>query len=143
MRLFLILLFTLISNAVMAQSGTTKVVVEDMGNVGYRITDAQLLVDWVTSGLRPRVERTNVMYEGLLKSKKDLQRRLGKTESHDAQSQEIKRLETFAAQAQVWVRARFGKDKKGHWVELTCRPQAKKPKNSRRKNVCTTNDSQT
>ena len=37
MRLFLILLFTLISNAVMAQSGTTKVVVEDMGNVGYRI----------------------------------------------------------------------------------------------------------
>ena len=83
------------------------------------------------------------MYEGLLKSK-DLQRRLGKTESHDAQSQEIKRLETFAAQAQVWVRARFGKDKKGSLGGThQAGPKRKNPKNSRRKNVCTTNDSQT
>ena len=94
MRLFFILLSTLISNATMAQEASTKVVLEDMGNVGYRITDAQILVDWVTSGIRPRVGRENIMYEGLLKSKKDLQRRLGRTETHDAQSKEIESLLT-------------------------------------------------
>ena len=129
MRLFFILLSTLISNIAMAQEvSTKKVVLEDMGNVGYRITDAQILVDWVTSGIRPRVGRENIMYEGLLKSKKDLQRRLGRTETHDAQSKEIERLEAFAKQAKVWLKARFGKDKRGHWVEVSCRPEAKKTK---------------
>jgi len=128
MRLFLTLLLTLISGAVVAQEGPKKVVLEDMGNVGYRITDAQMLVDWVTSGIRVRVGRENMMYEGLLKSKKDLQRRLGRTETHDAQSKEIERLEAFAKEAKVWLKARFGKDKKGHWVEISCRPQAKNTK---------------
>jgi hypothetical protein len=42
--------------------------------------------------------------------------------------EEIERLEAFSAQANVWLKARFGKDKKGHWVEMSCRAQATKKK---------------
>jgi hypothetical protein len=133
MRICLVLILTLISVPSHAGPKEAKVVLEDMGNVGYRISDAQALINWVASGLRPRVGRTNMIYEGLLKSKKDLQRRLGTTENQSAQMEEIKRLEAFSAQADVWLKARFGKDKKGHWVELTCRNKKSKEKKTTEK----------
>ena len=128
MRVYIILLFTLISIPSFAAPKEAKVVLEDMGNVGYRISDAQAVINWVSSGLRPRVGRTNMIYEGLLKSKKDLKRRLGKTEIHGAQMEEIERLEAFSAQANVWLKAKFGKDKKGHWVEMSCRNKTQEKK---------------
>jgi hypothetical protein len=128
MRVYTILLFTLISLSSHAGPKEAKVVLEDMGNVGYRISDAQALINWVASGLRPRVGRTQMIYEGLLNSKKDLQRRLGTTENQSAQMEEIERLEAFTAQANVWFKAKFGKDKKGHWVEMTCRNKKSKGK---------------
>ena len=87
----------------------------------FEFRDAQSLANWVSNGLAQRVGHENVAYEGLLKSKKDLARRLGNTEIHPTQAADIERLEAFVQGAQVWVKARFGKNKKGHWVDLSCR----------------------
>ena len=131
----IVTLLTLISPSLIWAQGSTKVVLEDMGNVGFRISDAQSLANWVSSSLGKRVGHENVAYEGLLKSKKDLARRLGNTEIHPTQAADIQRLEAFVKEAQVWVKARFGKDKKGHWVDLSCRSsqdKTQKPKEKKR-----------
>ena len=73
----IIVTFTLISASISWSQSPTKVVLEDMGNVGFRISDAQSLANWVSNALAKRVGHDNVAYEGLLKSKKDLARRLG------------------------------------------------------------------
>ena len=119
-HLFLVGL-ALISTSISWAQAPTKVVLEDMGNVGFRISDAQSLANWVSNSLAKRVGHDNVAYEGLLKSKKDLARRLGNTEIHPTQAADIERLEAFVKEAKVWVRARFGKNKKGHWIDLSCR----------------------
>ena len=131
----IIITLTLISASISWSQSPTKVVLEDMGNVGFRISDAQSLANWVSNALAKRVGHDNVAYEGLLKSKKDLARRLGNTEIHPTQAADIQRLEAFVKEAQVWVKARFGKNKKGHWVDLSCRAQpgkGQKPKEKKR-----------
>ena len=120
-QLSLLAAFTLITSSLSWSQSGPKVVLQDMGNVGFRISDAQSLANWVSNGLAQRVGHENVAYEGLLKSKKDLARRLGNTEIHPTQAADIERLEAFVQGAQVWVKARFGKNKKGHWVDLSCR----------------------
>ena len=129
----IVTLLTLISPSLTWAQGPTKVVLEDMGNVGFRISDAQSLANWVSNSLAKRVGHENVAYEGLLKSKKDLARRLGNTEIHPTQAADIQRLEAFVKEAQVWVKARFGKDKKGHWVDLSCRSSQDKTQKTKEK----------
>ena len=130
----IIVTFTLISASISWSQSPTKVVLEDMGNVGFRISDAQSLANWVSNALAKRVGHDNVAYEGLLKSKKDLARRLGNTEIHPTQAADIQRLEAFVKEAQVWVKARFGKNKKGHWVTVVG-PNPAKDKRQRKKRL--------
>ena len=128
-----IVITTLISSSISLSQSPTKVVLEDMGNVGFRISDAQALANWVSNALAKRVGHDNVAYEGLLKSKKDLARRLGNTEIHPTQAADIQRLEAFVKDAEVWVKARFGKNKKGHWVDLSCRGSKAKGQKAKEK----------
>jgi hypothetical protein len=97
-----------------------QVVVEDMGNVGFRIADAQAFAERTVTGLRKRLGgNETVIYEGLLKSAKDMKRRLAGSET-SLQDEQIDYYKAAAQAAQWRVKVRFGKKKGKHWVTATC-----------------------
>lgn len=110
------------------------VLLEELGDVGFRIADAQAVADTVQRGLRTRVGRDGIIYGGIAKSQAELQKMLGPSVETPAIQQ--KKLDYFkAAEANAtWiVRARFGVDKKApkdkrHWITLACRKKGADPK---------------
>ena len=102
------------------------VVVDEMGKVGYRISDAQMLAQEMLSAMQKRVGYSGVIYEGTLKSVADLQRRLGKNSETTIQADKIAYLKAALKAAKYRVRIRFGRKKRGpkgkrHWVTVSCR----------------------
>ncbi len=103
------------------------VVLEEMGDVGFRIADAQAAAEAVATHLRKRVGRDGVVYQGVQKSQLQLQTMLGKSVETPAIQQE--QLDYFAAAEKnaPWrVRVRFGANKKAkhpdsaQWITATC-----------------------
>lgn len=109
-----------------------RVVLEDMGDVGLRISDAQALASDVLTALRARVGQEGAVYEGLLKSQKKLKKLLGTRAEVQVQKDQIRYLEACVQHAPFRVRVSFGKRKqkrkkaKGEQIALTCTPKGER-----------------
>lgn len=103
------------------------VLLEELGDVGFRIADAQGVAETVQRAMRKRVGRDGIVYGGVAKSQRQLQKMLGQGVETPAIQQ--KKLDYFKAAEEnaTWVlRARFGTSKKApkdkkHWITVTCR----------------------
>lgn len=104
-----------------------RVVIEDFGNVGYRISDAQQLAQIALTHLRKRMGQDAVVYEGMALSAKKMKKMLGPQSETEIQDEQIAYYKAAIDQAKFRVRLRFGKAKKQHWVRMTCR-NARSPK---------------
>jgi hypothetical protein len=106
----------------------TVVVVDDAGDVGFRISDAQTLHELVISRLRKRLGTDAVVYDGARKSAVELKKLLGPQAETTIQDAQLA-WHDLAAQAAPWrVRVRFGQTKKEHWITLSCRRMVDDPK---------------
>ena len=108
------------------------VVVEDAGNVGLRISDAQAAHEAVVTVLRKRMGSDAVVYEGAQKNAVTMKRMLGSRSETTIQDDQLS-YHAAAAKAAPWrVRVRFGQKvgakKSGeHWITVGCRKAADKP----------------
>ena len=114
------------TNAILGDPAKCVVMVEDMGDVGFRISDAQGVAESIVAPLKKRVGGQAAFYEGVLKAAQSMKRLLGPT-VEGAASQDTQRHHYEACRdAAPWrVKATFGGPKKGknskHWIEVTCR----------------------
>lgn len=114
------------TNAMLGDPAKCVVMVEDMGDVGFRISDAQGVAETIVVPLKKRVGAQAAFYEGVLKAAQSMKRLLGPT-VEGAASQDTQRQHYQACKdAAPWrVKATFGAPKKGkskkHWIEVTCR----------------------
>lgn len=113
------------------------VVVEDLGNVGYRIADAQQLAERAVSALRKRMGNDKVIYEGLLKNATRMKKMLGKGSETQIQDDQIAYY-SAASKAAPWrLRIKFGKRRGQQYVEVSCRKSADPPKKAVQKKTLT------
>ena len=98
------------------------VVVDDMGDVGFRISDAQVVADAVVSNLRKRIGFESVTYAGVAASAAAMKRLLATPEGAGPQDAQLKWFKDCEQSAPWRVRARFGTGKGNmHWVSASCR----------------------
>jgi hypothetical protein len=102
------------------------VIVDDVGNVGLRIADAQQLTESVVSHLRKRLGEDAVLYEGAKKSMAALKRMLGPNSETPLQDDQIAVFDLAEQTAPFRAAIRFGKKKSQHFAEVTCRKRAEK-----------------
>jgi len=108
------------------------VVVEDAGNVGLRISDAQAAHEAVVTVLRKRMGTDAVVYEGAQKNAETMKKMLGGSSETTIQDDQLA-YHAAAAKAAPWrVRVRFGQKagakKSGeHWITVGCRKAADAP----------------
>jgi hypothetical protein len=98
-----------------------RVVVEELGRVGYRISDAQQLAQITLTHLRNRMGQNAVIYEGAVSSAKNMKRMLGPQSETEIQDEQIAYYKAAIDNAKFRVRIRFGKKNKKHWASVTCR----------------------
>lgn len=114
------------SSAALGDPARCVVVVESFENVGFRISDAQVVAETVLVPLKKRVGQQAAMYEGVLKSAEQMKKMLGPT-AEGAGPQETQLAHyTACREASPWrVKASFGLAGKGkakkHWIEVACR----------------------
>ena len=111
-----------------AQTTECRVLLESMGQVGYRISDAQALAGAVMNGLNKALGYGAVVYEGTIIDREKLQKMLGKSGSAADEDAHFAKLKACAQKTKFVVRARFGKKKDHHWVRLSCRNKGASPK---------------
>src|SRR6185295_14088758 len=87
------------------------VVVDDMGDVGFRISDAQVVADAVVTGLRKRLGSDAVTYAGIAASAAAMKTLLATPEGAGPQDAQLKWFKECEAAAPWRVRARFGTTK--------------------------------
>lgn len=100
------------------------VILEDMGPVGFRISDAQVVADALLTGLRKRVGFDGAHYEGVAASAAAMKKLLATPEGAGPQEAQLAWFEKCEEHAPWRVRARFGTASKGaqrHWISVTCR----------------------
>jgi hypothetical protein len=101
-------------------------VVEEMGNVGLRISHAQGVASDVVTGLRKRMGYERLLFEGTYTGKLGMKKKVGFSDA--MQDAELAYLKAAIEHASYRVRVRFGSKKKGvHWITLTCRKADAKP----------------
>ena len=102
------------------------VVVDDAGNVGLKISDAQAAHETVVTALRKRLGTDAVVYEGLQKNAAKMKQMLGSSSETTLQDSQLAYF-AAAAKAAPWrVRVRFGQKKGEHWITVSCRKAANK-----------------
>lgn len=101
------------------------VVIDSIGRVGYRIADAQSLTNLVLREFRNRVGREGAVYEGTLISDKKMTRMLDGSES-EIRAEKMAYYEAAIGHAKRRVKMKFGKKKKKHYIELTCRDKGRR-----------------
>lgn len=104
-----------------ADPAEVRVVLEDLGNVGLRISDAQALATDVMTGLQKRLGYNAVIFEGSLAGHLKMKRLLGGNAESQIQDDQIAYLKAAMEKARFRVGVRFGKTKKAHFVTLACR----------------------
>lgn len=114
------------TNASLGDPSKCVVMVEDMGNVGFRISDAQAVAESVVAPLKKRVGPQAAFYEGVLKAAQSMKRLLGPTVEGTATQDTQRQHYEACRDAAPWrIKASFGAPKKGkakkHWIEVTCR----------------------
>ncbi len=113
----------------------TVVIVDDAGNVGLRISDAQGIHELVIARLRKRLGNDAVAYEGARKNAEQMKRMLGPQAETQIQDAQLAWHDAAAAAAPWRVRVRFGQKKSEHWITVACRKASddtKKPVDERR-----------
>lgn len=111
-----------------ADPAQVRVVLEETGNVGLRISDAQALATDVMNGLRKRMGQQAVVFEGTLAGNLKMKRLLGPNAESQIQDEQIAYLQAAMEKARFRVRLRFGKAKGEHYVTLSCRNNGADPK---------------
>lgn len=97
------------------------VVVDDAGDVGLRISDAQIAHELVISRLRKRLGSDAVVYEGARKSAAQMKRLLGPNAETTVQDAQVAWFDAAAKAAPWRVRVRFGTKNGEHWITFACR----------------------
>jgi hypothetical protein len=97
------------------------VVVDDAGNVGLRIADAQSVHEAVVTALRKRLGTDAVVYEGSRKNAEQMKKMLGSSAETTIQDEQLKYYDAAMKAASWRVRVRFGQTKGQHWITLSCR----------------------
>jgi hypothetical protein len=110
------------------------VVVDDAGNVGLRIADAQSAHEAVVTALRKRLGTDAVVYEGSRKNAEQMKRMLGSSAETSIQDEQLKYYDAAMKAAPWRVKVRFGQKKSEHWITVSCR-KASADKNDADKNV--------
>lgn len=100
------------------------VVVDDAGNVGLRIADAQSAHEAVVTALRKRLGTDAVVYEGSRKNAEQMKRMLGASSETSIQDEQLKYYDAAMKAAPWRVKVRFGQKKGEHWITLSCRKTA-------------------
>lgn len=96
-------------------------VIDDMGKVGFRISDAQALAEMTLSEFRRRQGNDAVVYEGFLVSSEALKKMLGARSESQVTDDQIAYYKAAIAHAKHRVRVKFGKRGKTHFIVVTCR----------------------
>jgi hypothetical protein len=97
------------------------VFVDDAGDVGLRIADAQAAHEVVIARLRKRLGNDAVVYEGARKSAAQMKRLLGAGAETTMQDAQLAYYDAAAKAAPWRVRVRFGQKKNEHWITVACR----------------------
>lgn len=97
------------------------VVVEDAGNVGLRIADAQTVHEAVITHLRKRLGNDAVVYEGTRKNAAAMKKMLGSSSETQIQDSQLAFYDAAMKAAPWRVKARFGQKKNEHFVVLSCK----------------------
>lgn len=113
-----------------ADASKVRVVLEETGNVGLRISDAQALATDVMNGLRKRMGEDAVVFEGTLAGNLKLKKLLGPNAESQIQDEQIAYLQAAMEKARFRVRLRFGKAKNEHFITLSCRNNGADPKSA-------------
>ncbi|MCP4502597.1 MAG: hypothetical protein GY822_21835 [Deltaproteobacteria bacterium] len=96
-----------------------KVIIDDIGDVGFRISDGQQLIEQISKHFRERVGRRGVIYEGRLNAAEKMKRMLNGSENEISETK-MTYLRAAMANAKHRVHIRFGAKKGKQWIELTC-----------------------
>jgi hypothetical protein len=102
-------------------------VIDDMGKVGFRISDAQALAEMTLSEFRRRQGNDAVVYEGFLVSSEALKKMLGARSESQVTDDQITYYKAAIANAKHRVRVKFGKRAKTHFIVVTCRKATASP----------------
>ncbi|MCC7070659.1 MAG: hypothetical protein IT383_05010 [Deltaproteobacteria bacterium] len=114
------------TNAALGDPARCVVMVEDMGNVGFRISDAQAVAESVVSPLKKRVGPQAAFFEGVLKSAQSMRKILGSSVEGGTPQETTRKHYEACRDAAPWrVKASFGGPAKGkgkkHWIDVACR----------------------
>lgn len=104
------------------------VVVDDAGDVGLRISDAQIAHEVVIARLRKRLGNDAVVYDGARKNAEQMKRMLGASAETTIQDAQLAWHAAVAKAAPWRVRVRFGVKKGEHWITVGCRKASDDPK---------------
>ena len=96
-------------------------IVDDMGDVGLRISDAQVVADAVVTGFRKRIGFDAVTYAGVAASAAAMKKLLATPEGAGPQEAQLKWYDECAKNAPWRVKAKFGTKKGKQWITVECR----------------------
>ena len=102
------------------------VILDGMGDVGFRISDAGIVADGVITEIRKRVGFDGAQYAGVAESAAALKKMLATPEGGGPQEEKLAWFKVCEANAPWRIKARFGTGKKGsvpHWLTVSCRKQ--------------------
>jgi hypothetical protein len=97
------------------------VVVDDAGDVGLRIADAQSAHEAVVTSLRKRLGTDAVVYEGSRKNAAQMKKMLGGSAETTIQDSQLAYYDAAMKAAPWRVKVRFGQKKGEHWITVACR----------------------
>lgn len=107
--------------------GVCRVILDDMGAVGYRISDAQMLAETTMSEMQKRLGYGGIVYAGTVKNAHKMKRMLGPSAETQLQDDQIEYHRRAEAAATHRIRVRFKKKKGQHHITVTCRKQGDAP----------------
>ena len=103
------------------------VLVEDMGDVGFRISDSGALAEAVVVGFRKRLSRDGVLYGGSAAAASSMRKMLGPGSETQVQEAQLTYFKAATANAKFHVAVHFGTKGRTEWVTLECKRTGAKP----------------
>ena len=105
------------------------VILEGMGDVGFRISDAGMIADGVITAIRKRVGFDGAQYAGVAEAAASMKRILATPEGGGPQAEKLAWFKECETNAPWRIKARFGTPKPAakkagalaHWVTVSCR----------------------
>jgi hypothetical protein len=100
------------------------VILDGMGDVGFRISDAGMIADGVITAVRQRVGFDGAQYAGVAEAAAAMKKLLATPEGGGPQQEKLAWFKACEHNAPWRIKARFGTAKRrGHWVTVSCRQQ--------------------